>query len=247
MSAQQRIQQQSAWILHSRAFKETSLILDCLTQEHGRISVIAKGVRGSKKSQRGLLQPFQPLLINYSGKADLKTLTGVDTGGAAVKLIGDALYAGFYVNELLIRLLPQAEAFPTVFTHYLHCVHQLAGDYWRVALREFELQLLDELGYGLQLNATVDGVAIQAQQHYDYHVEHGIVDTMPNRGPSAALNNHGYKVAVSGTTLLALANGQVADADAQETARLMKTCLAYYLGPKPLQSRELWKSIKQTG
>lgn len=230
----QAVQQEPAWVLHSRAFRETSLILDCLTAQHGRISILAKGARGGKKSKRALLQPWQALQLSFSGKTELKTLTQAEPAGSALILQNDALYASFYINELVIRLVPQGEPMPEVFMAYQRCLTSLA-EAWQLAIRQFELTLLDVLGYALPLTVTVDGESVQPEKIYTYRHEQGL---MP------ASQHHHNELRITGQTALALGTGCVADAEPVEAARLMKYCLAYYLGNKPLQSRSLWKAYK---
>lgn len=231
-----RVSLTPAWVLHSRAFQESSLILDVFSQANGRLSIIAKGVRKRKASNRSLLQPFHPLLLSFTGKGSMKTLTQVESQAAAMSLQGDSLFAGFYCNELLQRLLPDVEPMPELFQAYSTTIAQLSTD-WTVAIRQFELLLLDELGYGLNLTAEADsGTDVLPQRYYYFVIEQGLY-AVQGVAPKAYPR-------LSGKSCLALASGQIEQADKVEAARLMKYCLAYYLGDKPLKTRELWKALK---
>jgi DNA repair protein RecO (recombination protein O) len=141
---------QPAFVLQQRNFRETSLIIDVLTRDFGRLSILAKGVRKTKSKTAGLLQPFVPILISYVGKAELKTLTSVEMADSFAKLTGLALYCGFYVNELISCFLHKHDPHPEVFVFYQSCLIKLAQETTlEPALRTFELDLLESIGYGL--------------------------------------------------------------------------------------------------
>ena len=162
----QRISLQPAFILHSRHYGDTSLIVDVFARDLGRVSVLAKGYR--KKTNRGL-QPYTKLLLSWSGRSEMKTLTGVETSSTPTQLTGKQLYAALYVNEILLRLLPKMDAHPQLFDYYQHTLAQLAASNdVEPQLRGFEYQLLSELGYGLNFYNDATGEIIERQKYYRY-------------------------------------------------------------------------------
>lgn len=242
MNTSARVNLTPAWVLHTRAFQESSLILDVFTQQYGRLSVMARGVRGrramSKGSNRSLLQPFQPLLLSFTGKSEMKTLTQVESQSPALALHGDELLAGFYCNELLQRLVPVSEPMAELFQVYSGTLPAL-HEHWRLTIRRFELRLLDELGYSLDLTTERDGTTfIERDCRYEFEIEQGV--------RRVTSNTHSKLPQLDGATCLALSAGHVEQADLRQTARLMKYVLGYYLGPKPLKTRALWKALKPT-
>ena len=223
---------QPAFILQQRKFKETSLILDVLTRDFGRVSLLAKGVRKTKSKSAGLLQPFIPLTLSYFGKTELKTLTDVEITQPFIQLQGLALYCGFYVNELVACFLHQYDPHPEVFAYYGQCLSSLSdSSKIEAALRNFELDLMDAVGYGLQLD-------------YDFHNEKAVHPLTqyhfnPEQGPIEALNGH-----FSGKTLLALKSREFADFQMLIEAKiLMRSVIATYLHGKKLKSRAVLNKI----
>lgn len=223
---------QPAYLLHRRPYRETSLLIEAFTASTGRIALIAKGVRGGRKGNAALLQPFQPLLLSWSLRGEVGTLTAVEPRGQGVALTGSALFSGFYLNELLMRLLARHDPHPEMFERYdvtLPLLADAARSEW--SLRLFERDLLESLGYGLLLEQCVDGQSIQPHLDYCYHLEQG---PAPVIGTERCLQ-------VSGAALLALASGDMpAEQARREAKRLMRAALGLYLGNKPLQSRELF-------
>ncbi len=223
---------QSAYLLHRRPYRETSLLIEAFTASAGRIALIAKGARSGRKGLAGLLQPFQPLLLSWTLRGEVGTLTAAEPREQVVALNGTALFSGFYLNELLMRLLARHDPHPELFESYEKTLHLLTDpSHAEWALRLFERDLLESLGYGLMLEQSVDGQPIQPLINYCYHLEHG---PAPANGQERCLR-------VTGTVLLALASGEMPDEQARrEAKRLMRAALGLYLGNKPLQSRELF-------
>ena len=223
---------QPAYLLHRRPYRETSLLIEAFTASAGRIALIAKGARSGRKGNAAILQPFQPLLLSWILRGEVGTLTAVEPREQRVALNGTALFSGFYLNELLMRLLARHDPHPELFDSYEKTLHLLSGsspDEW--SLRLFERDLLDSLGYGLLLEQSVDGQPIQPHINYCYHLEHG----------PAAVGANERCLQVSGATLLALATGEApGEQTRREAKRLMRAALGLYLGNKPLQSRELF-------
>jgi len=227
---------QNTWILNTRAYRDTSVIADCFTLNYGRISVIAKGAKQSRSRFRGLLQPFRGIQLSWlEGNSDLFTLLGVDEiPQANVLLSGTALYCGFYVNELMTRLLHMHDPHPLLYDVYSYTLNQLLSSdasNIKYILRVFEKRMLQSIGYALVLNYdTATGKEIDPEGLYQY---------IPELGPVAASQDDtGFTL--HGSTLLALETEQIMDSMGENESRyLMRFMLKYYLGDKPLKSREL--------
>jgi DNA repair protein RecO (recombination protein O) len=227
-----RVALQPVYILHRRPYRESSLLVEAFSAEYGRIGLIAKGAQRPGRWQ-GLLQPFRPLLFSWSGRGELRTLTGAEPQRLAPPLAGRTLFSGFYLNELLIRLLQREDPHPELYHRYDVSLAALAGDEeW--ALRLFERDLLREIGYGLNLESDGVGQPLSPETLYDYHVEQGPFPSA--RGTTGSLRVHGG-------SLLALSGVAHPGPQArQEAKRLLRGVLAVYLGGRPLESRELYRN-----
>jgi DNA repair protein RecO (recombination protein O) len=184
---------------------------------------------------RGMLQSFQPLIATWSGKAELKTLHSLDWAGGLLLLKGEALMCGFYLNELLLRLLPREDAHEALFVYYSATLKTLATEVdFAATLRRFELKLLQELGYAIPLQVDSSGAPVLAEQGYLYQAEHGAQRTV-------GLGNMGqHGVQLSGKTLLDMAADDYSQAQTQQQSKqLMRYLLAHYLGDQPLHTRQL--------
>ena len=220
------------YVLHRRAYRETSLLVEALSRGQGRVGLVARGVRQKRSRWAGLLEPFQPLLLAWRGRGEMGTLTAVELQPRVEMLRGRTLYAAFYVNELLLRLLARNDPHPELFDGYDEAIHDLArSNREDVTLRIFEKRLLASIGYGIITDVDVDsGEAIQPDQEYAY---------IPELGPTTADLGNGCRV--SGKTLLALAKEQLDDASAlRESKQLMRALLAPHLGSRPLETRVLY-------
>jgi DNA repair protein RecO (recombination protein O) len=227
-----RVQLEPAYVLHRRPYRETSLLVETLARDHGRVAVVARGARGERSPLRGLLQPFRPLLISWSGRHDLMTLSGAEPAGVCA-LSGRGLLAGFYLNELLTRLLARHDPHSGLFETYEQALLGLGQPgAEEQTLRVFERRLLEVLGYGLALGETdTTGARIEPDRTYRYRLETGAVP--------AGDGEEGLPV--RGATLLALASGQLADRElSREAKQLMRYVLQHYLGARPLESRALF-------
>jgi DNA repair protein RecO (recombination protein O) len=234
----QRVELVSGYLLHQRPYRESSVLLEIFTETHGRVGLVARGVRSARSKQRGDLQPFRQLRFSWQSRGELGTLIAAESEGAFIALRGRALYSGFYLNELLIRLLARHDPHPALFAAYAFSVTALGqdGDVEAV-LRLFEMQLLQELGYGLQLNCDVEtGEALRTDTLYDYHLESG-----PVRTGSDLPGGFVFR----GGNLMAMARGEFDDPLVlQDAKRLLRAALRLYLGDKPLKSRELFRRTK---
>jgi DNA repair protein RecO (recombination protein O) len=228
-----RIILQPAFVLHTRPFRDTSLLVDLFTPQCGRVRTIARGVRSAKSKSRGLLLPFVPLLTSWSGKTDLMILGKVEANGSAYDL-GKNLLSGFYLNELLVRLLARHDPHPDIFYTYQSTLSGLQNlKNVQIALRLFEKQLLAKIGYGLQLTKDVHGNPITADQYYYYEHERGFIRCQKDL-------NANTQNTFFGENLLAFHNNKFKDISAlKEMKYLMRLIFNYLLDNKPLKSREL--------
>ena len=233
---------QPAFVLHSYAYRETSLIVEVLTQHAGRVALLAKGARRPRSLVRGVLMAFQPLTLSWFGKRELRTLKNAEWMGGQRPLAGSALMCGFYLNELLLKLLPRDDPHPQLFLYYQQTLKRLAeGESQVVALRRFEKQLMQELGYALMLQQEAGNTrAVVAELTYVYDLERG-----PVRAGSArpALQNG---VQLRGKTLLDLAQDDYSDpVTLAQAKQLMRALISQQLGSENLQTRQLLKDLQE--
>jgi DNA repair protein RecO (recombination protein O) len=231
---------QAVYVLHTYPFKETSLVVELFTHGFGRVATTAKGARRPRSAMRGMLQSFQPLIATWSGKLELKTLHSLEWGGGLLLLKGEALMCGFYLNELLLRLLPREDSHGTLFEYYSLTLKTLAiSQDLATTLRRFELKLLQELGYAIPLQNDVNDIPILEEATYRYEAEHGAV-RLNSENSRAAINRAISGVQLAGKTLIDMANDDYTHAQTQQQSKLlMRYLLAHYLGDKPLHTRQL--------
>lgn len=234
------IQSQPAYLLHSRPYRDTSLLVDFITQDFGRISAVAKGVRSPKSKSRALLQPFVPLMINLSGKSELKTLGQVESQSSNIILRHKTLFAAMYINELLVRLIHKQEADIEIFSLYAETLRKLSLDSEiEPTLRNFELSLLELLGYGIDFSVVEElPENNETIRWYYFHHENGFEQIKDVNGK--------LEKYFSGQVLQNIVAKNFANAETQKAAkRLLRTALSAHLGDKPLSSRNLFrKSMK---
>ncbi|HET9463500.1 MAG TPA: DNA repair protein RecO [Thiobacillus sp.] len=244
MSSDARINNEPGFILHTYPFKETSVVAEVFTRSHGRVALIARGARRPTSALRGLMQPFTPLLLSWFGKSELKTLHAAEWQGGLVAPQGRALMCGFYLNELLLRLLARGDAHELLYDRYADTLDQLAGaipggdraiDFERI-LRRFEKDLLSEIGYGATFDVDAgDGTPIDPAARYVFQ---------PERGALRASGQPGCPV--SGQTLIDLAAGRFErPATLVEAKALMRTLINHTLGAKPLYTRQLLRELTE--
>lgn len=225
---------QSSYILHSRPYRDTSLLLELFTLEQGKFTAVARGAKKRGKGQ-GSLQAFTPLLTQCVGKSDLLTLQKIEATGMQHYLSGDALLSGFYLNELLVRTLQRFDPHPQLYQHYAWTLSELAtGAAIQPLLRQFELVLLRELGYAFDLeHETHSQEKIQPAIYYRFDPSHGF-QAVPDADVQA-MN------IFKGASLLALQKLTLETPEQlRDAKRLMRTALAPLLGYKPLQTRSLF-------
>ena len=222
---------QPALVLHSRSYKDTSLLVELFTLDHGRLSVLARGVRSARSKIYGLCKPFLPLLVSYNNKNDLPILQKIESSALSYNLTGNALLSSFYLNELLVRLLNRHQAYPDIYNIYQQTLNDLASySHLETTLRLFEKYLLKALGFGLQLDVTVNDDPILPDQEYKFEFGVGLV-----------LAKFSSEYNFLGSSLLALHNNNLNTIqEFKDAKRLLRVALANLLGNKPLKSRELF-------
>lgn len=225
-----RVTAQPAYILHARAWRETSMLLEAFTRDFGRVGLVARGVRGARsRLSRSLLEPLQALRLDWSGRGELQTLGAAEPEGMAPVLRGDVLLSALYVNELLVRLTARNDPHPGLFQRYATLLEEIPhAPSLAWCLRCFERDVLGALGYAPQLETDADtGAPIDPARDYEYLPEHGAV--------AAGTGEAGVRV--HGTALLALASGeQPGSGDLAATRRLMRALIGMHLGGRGLQS-----------
>ena len=232
-----RVSLQPAYVLHTRPFQNTSLLIDFFTTDYGRLRAIAKGARSAKSKYRSLLQLFQPLLISYSGRGEVKTVASIESSHGAIHLQADRLFSGLYINELLTRLLHLHVEHHELFNNYQEVLVGLQGELSiELVLRKFELNLLAELGYAINLESDCgQHEPLDAKCMYKFIPDVGFDPITSPPGQSEALN------LFSGTDLIALREFKLENEDTAKSAkRLLRLALNAHLGEKPLNSRKLF-------
>jgi DNA repair protein RecO (recombination protein O) len=237
-----RINGQPSFVLHSYPYKETSLIVDMFTREFGRVGLVAKGAKRPHSKLRGVLQTFQPLSSSWSGRAELRTLIDAEWVGGMLPLERTALLCGFYLNELLVKLIARDDPHPVLFDQYVATLNQLAhNEPAQIVLRKFEKALLKETGVAADLgrcagSGGAEGTAVEPGVQY-------VVD--PERGPRVARVSDTWP-AVDGQTLLDMEQGDYADPLTQlQSKQLMRFLLAHQLGGAPLNTRQILIDLLQ--
>ncbi len=226
-----RVHQQPGFVLHTRAYRESSLLVEAFTRDYGRLCLLSKGARRLKSGMRGVLYPFQSLLLSWAGKGELPILAAAEPDRRFLDLTGDERICAFYINELLMYLLHRYDSHPGLFDRYRQVLHTLSASSDREwLLRFFEKQLLRELGYALILDQDAQtGDAIDPKANYHYVPELG------------AIKDDGKVydgIVIKGAALIALEREEPADEEVkQECKRLMRIMLGRHLGQRVLHSR----------
>lgn len=241
MSDARRIQLQPAYVLHHRPYRDTSRILELFTRDHGRVSVFARGARGGSKSSSSLLsivQPFNRLLVSWSGRGEAGQLTGAEFDGAVSPLPPDRLVHGFYLNELLLKLFARHDSHPDVFALYSQTMDDLKRDDPIRPLRIFEKRLLEAIGYGLALERDArDDAPLDPDASYHYRMEHG-----PVRVEGVAEST----VVYSGATLLSLGREELSDVSVcADARRLLRAALDRCLDGRELRTRQVMLALRK--
>ena len=239
-----RDQLYAAYLLHHRPYRDTSRILDVFTRDHGRMTLFARGARGPKSRLAPLLQPFQPLLISWSGRGEAGTLTRAELareagGETPLSLPRAALLSAYYLNELLLRLTTRHDVLPAVFDQYHMTLRELRRETTVArSLRLFEKRLLETLGYGVELHRDCDGAPLEAQRRYRYDAATGFTAT----------GFEGNADTLSGESILSLAQEELHDEHSLEDARrLLRAALASLLDGRELSTRSVARAVVRGG
>jgi len=244
MSTTARVELEAAYILHSRPYRETSQILEVFTPGYGRTGLVARGARRPRSPLRGILNPFQPLRVSWVGRGELATLVLAEPAGSGGIMPAGSVMAGFYVNELLTRLLHRHDPHPDLFAHYSSLIGKLAagasaGDASvEKSLRRFELELLQEIGYALNLEQdALHQQPLRSEQWYEFRVEQGAVPV--DRDSSASQ-------CYTGAELLCIGRLELDDKHALQKAKLLlRSVLDYHIGDRGLQTRRIAAAMKR--
>lgn len=228
-----RVIQQAAFVLHRQAYSNTSLLVDVLTEDYGRFRLIAKGVRNAKSPRKALLQPFVPIVISWSGKSDLKTLTAIELNNTIVleSFRGNALFNGMYINELLMKLLYPYDSHPELFALYQQTLQTMSlTSEQEFTLRLFEFQFLEMLGYSLGLEYL--NLSASPEQWYSYHHEHGLIEALASQSSAQQ---------IQAKYLQSLLQAEPCDAKGlQQLKQFMRYALLNRLEGKAIQSRRMY-------
>ncbi len=230
-----RIQLAPAYILHHRPYRDTSRILEVLTRDHGRLSLFARGVRGPKAKLASILQPFQLLLVSWSGRGEAAQLTGAESAGSAGPLPASCLMASFYLNELLLKLTTRHDPLPALFDDYHTTLLELkGGGALEPALRIFEKRLLDALGYGPDLASEAQsGRPIDPGAYYHFRPAQGLYPTVAEAAG-----------ALSGRSLISLGRERLeSERDLEDSRRLLQAALAQCLEGRGLSTRDVARAV----
>ncbi|HEX3843604.1 MAG TPA: DNA repair protein RecO [Steroidobacteraceae bacterium] len=239
------------YILHHRPYRDTSRILEVLVRDHGRLTLFARGVRGAKPRFAGVLQPFDLLLLSFQQGREAGQLTGAEGAESMRPLPAGRLMAGFYLNELLLKLTARHDPMAEVFEDYRQALGGLrAGGRIEAVLRVFEKRLLEALGYGVDLTSEArTGKAIAAEGYYRYRASEGLVPA--GRGDAEA---------VAGSSILALAREELGEGAGDEPGKapapgrvledartVLKAALAERLEGKELATRKVARAVASRG
>jgi DNA repair protein RecO (recombination protein O) len=236
-----RVDQQPAFVLHARPWRETSLIIEALTRDYGRVGLVARGVRTARsRFARASLQPLTPVSLSWSGRGELSTLFAAEAAGAVLQANGETLLCALYLNELVARLVPRNDPHPEIFEDYFTTFARLAeADSPAWTLRRFERDLLAHLGYGLVLEGEAEtGDPLLPDTDYAYRFEHGPVPWQRTED--------GLKL--RGSALMALAQDRE-PASAEDMAslrRLLRALIFRHLDGVELRAWNLFGSLRST-
>jgi DNA repair protein RecO (recombination protein O) len=253
-ATKQRVAQQPAWVLHTYPWRETSLIVEVLARDHGRVALVAKGARRPYSQLRGVLMAFQPLLMDWSGGGEVKTLVRAEWQGGQPLLSGRALLCGYYLNELLVRLSAREDPHPRLFAAYAEAVRALGrSEPEAPILRRFELALLQDLGYEAGLaHEAGSGEAVRPEGRYLYIIERGPVRLenleaeIRDSGGDPGAPPPGEQPVLTGQVLLDMAAGDFSRAQTlAQSKQLLRMLINHTLGGQPLQSRRVLKELQE--
>jgi DNA repair protein RecO (recombination protein O) len=225
-----------AYVLHQYAYRDTSRIVEVFTAEYGRLTLFARGANGPKSALKGVLRPFQRLLVSWSGSSEACQLVSAESDGAITNLKAQRLMSGFYLNELLLKLTERRDPHPEIFFSYASCVQALSGgEVEEPTLRRFEKRLLHELGYGLELLQTGDGAPVEQDKYYRIALQ-----SAPQPCVAEAPG------AIYGQSLADLQAESFGDARSlRDAKRVLRAAIDACLDGRPLKSREFMQALRE--
>lgn len=229
----------AAFVLHTRKYRDTSLIVELFTREEGRVAAVMRGARGKRSKVAGQVRPFKQFMVSWFGHGELKTVKAMDFPYTSFELTGQSLLLGLYVNELLYRLTGKFDPMPGLFEEYGRLLTDIAsGGRANAALRRFELTLLEELGYGITFDAEAgSGNPVVAGSWYRYVADEGFHEIREPENVS-----YGFK----GEHLIAIRRGDLLEPDVDASAkRVIRASFAGLLGDRELKSRELFRKFEE--
>jgi len=236
-----RVDYQPAFVLHSYAWRETSLIVDVLTRDHGRVALVARGAKRPTSQFRGLLAPFAPIAVSWSGRSEIKSLVRAEWIGGLAPLRGEELLSAFYLNELLVRLLARGDPHEALFFSYARALRALSleAPQREQSLRGFELDLLREIGVAPSFETSDDGSPIDPDAWYQVDPEHGVRCVAEHAA-------WGAEYCVSGQSMQALARRDLAVvAQAQDARALLRQLIGYHLHGRPLNTHRILSDLRK--
>ncbi|HET7651133.1 MAG TPA: DNA repair protein RecO [Gammaproteobacteria bacterium] len=237
MRSAERVMLAPAFLLHQHPWRESSRILEVFSRDHGRVGLVARGIRRPGSPFRAVLAPFRPLLLSWNLRGELGTLTQVEVAGTGSPLSGDSLMGGFYLNELLLLLTARHDPQPELYDRYAATLLIIAdSNSLESGLRLFELHLLQAIGYGLNLERdAASGEPIRADANYRFEPERGLVSV-----PGDAATG----LVVHGTTVAAMLKGELNDPGSlREARKLMRAALDVQLGGRRLKTRDVLREL----
>jgi len=232
-----RVDHQAAFVLHTYAWRETSLIVETLSRDFGRMALVARGAKRPTSQYRGILMPFSPLALSWSGRSELKSLVRAEWQGGLTPLRGEGLLTAFYLNELLVRLLPRADAHPQLFASYVQTLAALAqrDSGHEPFLRCFELDLLRDLGVSPSFQCCGDGEPVEAGAWYHVDLQRGLQRRSEGSEPDC----------LRGATAIALARRDLSDPSDLAAARpVLRRLIGYHLEGRPLNARRVLMDLR---
>jgi DNA repair protein RecO (recombination protein O) len=233
-----KVDGQPAFVLHAYPFRETSLIVEAFARDFGRVALLARGARRPRSAMRGVLMAFQPLELSWTGKGEVKTVIRAEWQGGQPLLFGKALFCGYYLNELLLNMLPREDAHARLFTVYAETLRRFADAPKESDIRHFERAFLQEIGYGLTLAHDDGGRPIDPARYYAYEIE---------RGPVRLSGPGEPPLSFCGKTLIDIDAEDFSDPRSlQEAKQLMRTLIAHYTGGKGLETRKIILELQES-
>ncbi len=236
MKSTRRVWLAPAYVLHQYAYRDTSRIVEVFTAEHGRLTLFARGANGPKSALKGVLRPFQRLLVSWSGTSEACQLVSAETDGPTTHLKSERIMSGFYLNELLLKLTERRDPHPEIFCSYAACLQALCdGEIEEPTLRRFEKRLLNELGYGLELGQTGDGLPVEQNKYYRFAVQ---------SGPQLCVADS--PGAICGQSLADLEAESFGNARSlRDAKRVLRAAIDVCLDGRALKSREVLLALRQ--